>query len=63
MFVNGAADLLPLSIINAFFNYNKYNSDYKHQNFAKAAMEFYAFLYHDVSTAKDGEVRIPCLKK
>ena len=51
-----------LSIVNAFFNDNEYNSDNDHQNFAKATLESYAFHYHDVSTAKDGEVRIPSSK-
>ena len=30
-----------------------------HQEFVKSALESYAFLYHDISTTKDGEVSIP----
>ena len=63
--VNGAADslLLPyLLLINAFFDDNEYDSDECRQEFTKSALVSWAFLYHDVSTAKDGEVRIFFLK-
>ena len=58
--VNGAADSLLLPYL--FFNDNEYNSDECCQEFAKSALVSWAFLYHDVSTAKDGEVRIFFLK-
>lgn len=47
-----------LSIINAFFDDNDYDSDDCRQQFAQSALESWAFLYRDISTAKDGEVSI-----
>ena len=51
-----------LSVVNAFFDDNEYESDDSHQEFARSALESWEFLYCDVFTTKDGEVSVLLLK-
>ena len=51
-----------LSVVNAFFDDNKYESDDSCQEFARSALESWEFLYRDVFTTKDGEVSVLLLK-
>ena len=51
-----------LSIINAFFDDNDYESDNSREEFAKSALDSWTFLYRDVTISKDGEVSVPFLK-
>ena len=50
-----------LSIVNAFFDHNEYDSDNCRQEFAASALKSWAFLYREVAI-KDGEVSIPFLE-
>jgi len=51
-----------LSIINAYFDDNDYNTDDSRQDFAASSLESWEFLYRDVSTTMDGEVTVSFLK-
>lgn len=44
-----------LSIVNAYFDDNDFDSDESRREFATSALESWAFLYRDISI-KDGEV-------
>ena len=48
--------------MNAFFDDNDYESDECRQEFARSALECWAFLYRDLIATKDGEVSISFMK-
>jgi hypothetical protein len=53
---HGGFSSAALSIVNAFFDDNNYDSDHSHQEFANDALEVWSFLYCDLLTDEDGTV-------